>query len=58
MINMNNFEVKVTDLEKIYVKVLCYILEAKHNSGELRCPVTALIDLHHSSREVLPFSGR
>ena len=48
----------VTDLEKIYVKVLCYILEAKHNSGELRCPVTALIDLYHSSREVLPFSGR
>ena len=40
---MSDFEVKVTDLQKIMVKFLVKVLEAKHSSGELRCPETALI---------------
>ena len=36
---MNDHEVKVTDLEKNMLKVL----EARRDSGELRCPLTALM---------------
>ena len=40
---MSDLEVKVIDFEKNYVKV--FGLEAKHNSGELHYPATALITL-------------
>ena len=35
---MSDLEVKVEDLEKIYIVVK--FLEAKHDSVELHCPVT------------------
>ena len=39
---MNDLEVRVTDLgNRLREKKL--VSEAKHNSGELRCPMTALI---------------
>ena len=34
---------KVMDLEKNYIKFLDKVKEANCNSGELHCPVTALI---------------
>ena len=44
---MSDLEVKVTDLEKFYIKVFClFKFLEQSNLGELCCPVTALIDLH------------
>ena len=42
--HMNDLEVKVIDLEKKYMlKFWLKFLEAKRDSGKLRCPVTTRI---------------
>ena len=40
---MSDIEVKVTNLENIYVIAFFKMSEAKRDSDELRCPATALI---------------
>ena len=37
---MSNLKVKVTDLEKNYVKFIVKVFKGKADSGELLCPVS------------------
>ena len=41
--HLSDLEVKITNLEILFMKILLKILKVKHNSGVLRCPGTALI---------------
>ena len=50
--HMSDIEIKVINLEKIMLKFLVKVLEAKPDSGELCCPATVLIALDPSNSAI------
>ena len=56
-LHMMDLEIKVTDLEKnLYLSFWVKFLEAKHSSGKLRCPATALMYFYSIFNIVNSFS--